>query len=460
MLADVGRARALRRGHISWPSLFRLLLDPTISVLLLAALTILDGKQFGELHIVLSLIVFALMIPAPSELERGLSDPSFSWVLIPAGLVLLAWPTPLVGPFDRKILGAWAISVPIAQFAIHRLLALLAPRVLTIEARRKVVIAGASSVGQKLAQRFAANTARSFHFAGFFDDRGSERLGELGERSVLGRLAELPSYVNRAGADAIYIALPMASQPRILRLLDELRDTTASIYFVPDIFVYDLIQARIDDVDGVPVVALCESPFYGVNGLVKRLEDLALASLALVAALPLMVAVAIGVKLTSPGPAIFRQRRCGLDGSQFTVYKFRTMRVMEDGEDVPQAAREDARVTPFGAFLRRTSLDELPQLINVLQGRMSMVGPRPHALAHNERYRKLVKGYMVRHKVRPGITGLAQVRGYRGATETVDKMRKRVEVDLEYLRRWSIWLDLKILFQTVWIVLAGDKNAF
>ncbi len=460
MLADVGQAQAARRGNVSWRSVFRLMLDPTISVLLLAALTFLSRKPFGEPHVILALIVFALMIPAPAELERGLRDPSFSWVLIPAGLLLLAWPTHTVGPFDKKLLGAWAISVPIAQFAVHRFLALVAPRLLTIEARRKVVIAGASSVGLKLAQRFAATSTRSLHFAGFFDDRGRERLGDLGERAVLGSLGELPAYVNRAGADAIYIALPMASQPRILRLLDELRDTTASIYFVPDIFVYDLIQARIDEVDGVPVVALCESPFYGFNGVVKRVEDVVLGSLALVAALPLMVAIAVGVKLSSPGPVIFCQRRCGLDGSQITVYKFRTMRVMEDGDEVPQAQRDDCRVTRFGALLRRASLDELPQLVNVLQGRMSMVGPRPHALAHNERYRKLVKGYMVRHKVRPGITGLAQVRGYRGATETVEKMRKRVEVDLEYLRRWSVWLDLKILVRTVRVVLAGDRNAF
>lgn len=460
MLADVGRTQVLRRGHISWSSLVRLTLDPTIAVLLFAALTILDGKQFGEPHVVLSLIVFALMIPAPAELERGLRDPSFSWVLIPAGLLFLAWPGQTVGPFDKKILGVWAASLPVMQFAIHRLLAYLAPRVLAIEGRRRVVIAGASSVGQKLAARFAASASLGLSCAGFFDDRGRDRLGELGEKSVLGRLGELPAFVNRGGVDAIYIALPMVSQPRILKLLDDLRDTTASIYFVPDIFVYDLIQARIDDVDGVPVVALCESPFYGVNGLVKRIEDIVVGAALLVLTLPLMLAIAAAVKLSSPGPALFRQRRCGLDGSQITVYKFRTMRVMEDGDEVPQAQREDARVTPFGRFLRRTSLDELPQFVNVLQGRMSLVGPRPHALAHNERYRKLVKGYMVRHKVRPGITGLAQVRGYRGATETVEKMRMRVELDLEYLRRWSVWLDLKILAGTVWVLIAGDKNAF
>ena len=219
----------------------------------------------------------------------------------------------------------------------------------------------------------------------------------------------------------IYITLPLVSQPRILNLLDELRDTTASIYFAPDIFLSDLIQARMDAVGDVPVLAVCETPFYGVNGLIKRMSDLVLASLILLPILPFMAAIAVGVKWSSPGPVLFKQRRYGLDGREIVIYKFRTMTVLEDGGEIRQAVRDDPRVTPFGAFLRRYSLDELPQIINVLQGRMSVVGPRPHAVAHNEMYRKLIKGYMVRHKVRPGITGWAQVNGLRGETTTLDK---------------------------------------
>jgi putative colanic acid biosynthesis UDP-glucose lipid carrier transferase len=251
----------------------------------------------------------------------------------------------------------------------------------------------------------------------------------------------------------------MASQPRILRLLEELRDTTASIYFVPDIFVADLIQARVDSIDGLPVVAVCETPFTGMNGLVKRAADLVLAFLILVLISPLLAAIAIGVKLSSRGPVLFRQRRYGLDGRRIVVYKFRTMTVAEDGDVVRQATRDDARVTPFGAFLRRTSLDELPQFVNVLQGRMSVVGPRPHAVAHNELYRKLIPGYMIRHKVRPGITGLAQVNGWRGETDTVEKMKARIDCDLRYLRSWSLLLDLQIILKTVAVVL-GRRNAY
>jgi len=259
--------------------------------------------------------------------------------------------------------------------------------------------------------------------------------------------------------DVIYVALPMCSQPRILGLLEDLRDTTASIYFVPDILMFDMIQARIDTIGGMPVLAVCESPFYGLNALVKRASDLALAAAILLCVAPLMLGVALGVKCTSPGPVLFRQRRYGLDGREIVVYKFRSMTCVEDGAQLRQAQRADPRVTPFGAFLRRYSLDELPQFINVLQGRMSVVGPRPHAVAHNEMYRRLIRGYMIRHKVKPGITGLAQVNGLRGETDTLDKMRARIECDLAYLRHWSLLLDLQIVLKTVAEVLRGH-NAY
>jgi putative colanic acid biosynthesis UDP-glucose lipid carrier transferase len=333
-------------------------------------------------------------------------------------------------------------------------------RVLQAEGFRRAVIVGVTEPGRKLAAEFAARDLLGVKVIGFFDDRIGHRLGDIPDAGIKGRLADLPAFVKGNRVDAIYIALPMASQPRILKLLDELRDTTSSIYFVPDIFLYDLIQARMDDVNGIPVVAVCESPFYGVNGLVKRLEDVVLSALILLLISPLLVAIAIGVKLSSPGPVIFRQRRYGLDGEDIVVYKFRSMRVMEDGGYVPQARKEDPRVTPFGAFLRRTSLDELPQFFNVLQGRMSIVGPRPHAVAHNETYRKLIKGYMVRHKVKPGITGLAQVSGARGETDTLEKMQARIEYDLAYLRNWSLRLDLQIIARTALVVLRGDKNAY
>jgi putative colanic acid biosynthesis UDP-glucose lipid carrier transferase len=244
-----------------------------------------------------------------------------------------------------------------------------------------------------------------------------------------------------------------------LRLLEVLRDSTVSIYFVPDLFVFNLVQARFDLVHGIPVVSVRESPFYGYHGISKRMCDLAVSLVAFLLLSPVLVAVALGVKATSPGPILFKQRRYGLDGKPIIVYKFRSMTVTEDGDKAyTQVSRNDARVTRFGAFMRRTSLDELPQLINVLEGTMSIVGPRPHAVAVNEQYRRLIPSYMVRHKVKPGITGLAQVNGYRGGDD-LDSMTKRVDLDLVYLSQWSLRMDMLIILKTA-VMVWTDRRAY
>ena len=368
-----------------------------------------DGRFDGP-YLILALLVFSMTFPAsfaPQGEPRGARagelarDIAGGWLVIASAAAAglgLAHARPF-RPARHPRLGArhavravrraspvaGAAAAPAAQRGLQR----------------TAVIAGANEHGRRLAQRLLGDPLPGTRVAGFFDDRDAHRTRGIEPLEDLGSLAKLADYVKAHRVDVIYIALPMASQPRILKLLEELRDTTASIYFVPDIFVFDLIQARVDTVGGMPVLAVCETPFYGVNGLVKRVSDIVLAALILVAISPLMLAIAVGVKLCSPGPVLFRQRRYGLDGQQILVYKFRSMTVTEDGAVVKQATRNDSRVTPFGAFLRRTSLDELPQFINVLQGRMSIVGPRPHAVAHNELYRKLIRGYMIRHKVRP-----------------------------------------------------------
>jgi putative colanic acid biosynthesis UDP-glucose lipid carrier transferase len=293
--------------------------------------------------------------------------------------------------------------------------------------------------------------------AGFFDDRGSDRLGCAKHAQLLGTFGDVASFVKTRNIDVIFIAIPPGQVARMRELVNELGDTTASIYYVPDVSGFDMIQQRTSEILGLPVVAMCETPFHGYRGLVKRLMDVALASLGVVLLSPLLLGIAWAVKRSSPGPVLFRQRRYGLDGREILVYKFRTMTVAEDGAHVMQAKRNDRRVTPVGKYLRRWSLDELPQLLNVLQGTMSLVGPRPHAVAHNEEYRKLIKRYMVRHKVLPGITGLAQVRGCRGETARVEDMEARVVFDLEYMRNWSPLLDLQILVATVIAVIRTDR---
>jgi len=262
---------------------------------------------------------------------------------------------------------------------------------------------------------------------------------------LLGRIDEMPAWIHENAVNLIYITLPMVAQPRIMKMVDQLGDTTASIYFVPDIFVFDLIQARFDVLDGIPVVAICESPFSGFNSIVKRLTDIICGAGALLLLWPVMAAIAIGIKATSSGPILFRQRRYGLDGAEIMVYKFRSMNVLEDGQVIRQARRGDNRITPFGAFLRRTSLDELPQLINVLRGDMSLVGPRPERPPLIKEFRKSIPKYMLRQKVKAGMTGWAQVNGWRGNTS----LEQRIEHDIDYIEHWSLGRDLKILALTL-----------
>ena len=454
----------LFRSQLSWLTFLRKTLDPLLAVISLVVIAAVIGEPFDRPYTAVCALVFALMFPRnPQFLHRGrgmFRTIAVEWALVVALLLFVGAVTKSLSWFYPPVLVTWFLTVPLLIYAVHWALPSIAPRLFGTKRHRRAVIAGASKLGRVLAAQFATKPLLGVKLSGFFDDRSTERLGEVRESRLLGRLEDLPGYVSRHGINAIFIALPMASQPRILKLLDELGDTTASVYFVPDILIYESIQARIDNVGGLPLVAVCESPFFGVNGLIKRVEDVVLSVAFLALAAPLMLAIALGVKLSSPGPVLFKQRRYGLDGKEILVYKFRTMRVMEDGAHVPQARKDDPRVTRFGSFLRRTSLDELPQFVNVLQGRMSVVGPRPHAVAHNETYRKVIKRYMIRHKVKPGITGLAQVNGCRGETEVVDKMLARVRYDLQYLRDWSVQLDLAIILKTVVVVLAGDKQAY
>jgi putative colanic acid biosynthesis UDP-glucose lipid carrier transferase len=414
------------------------------------------------------ILLFLVLIRPPRSLNSQLAWKPLSgvvgiviqWLLVLSVLLLIGYSTNVLHDYPPHALVAWSLITPVCM-VIGNLYVRHIMRKLVLSAvnARKVIFAGYNRSSLNLARRLERDPALRLDVVGFFDDRTAERLNMETDTKLVGRLSDLAAFARERNVDVIFIALPMRHVKRVLDLLDDLRDTTASIYYVPDIFVFDLIQSRSSDLLGVPVVALCETPFYGYRGIAKRLIDVSLALLFLVCASPLLLGIAVLVKLSSPGPAIFRQRRYGLDGQEIIVYKFRTMTVTEDGDEVKQAQRADPRITPIGRFLRRYSLDELPQFINVLQGRMSLVGPRPHAVAHNELYRKLIKGYMVRHKVLPGITGLAQISGARGETETVEQMADRVKHDLNYLRHWSPMLDVKIMMLTV-LKIFGDDKAF
>jgi putative colanic acid biosynthesis UDP-glucose lipid carrier transferase len=354
----------------------------------------------------------------------------------------------------------WGLATPVLQwlafFTGRRLLRRAASQP---ENRRMAVVVGAGALGVKVSRAFQARGDIGLLFMGYFDDRADDRVDADAAGQRLGNLKQVGPYIRERGVHEVYITLPLGSQPRIVALLEEVQGTTASVFFVPDVFGISIIQGRLQDMNSVPVVGLCETPFTGTNRLVKRLSDIVLATVILLLTAPLLAAIAIGVKLSSPGPVVFTQRRNGLDGEEIVVCKLCSMRTQDDGAVVHQATKDDPRITPFGAFLRRSSLDELPQFINVLQGRMSIVGPPPHAVAHNERYRRLIKVHLIRHKVKPGITGWAQIHGHRGATDTIEKMQARVEYDREYLRNWSLGLDLQIIARTIKLVFF-DRHAY
>ena len=464
MPAGTDAAPLAFRRQLSAPALLRLSLDAIIGVGSLLAIASYFGEPFQGPYLILALIVFSLTFPGavynPRTLLGLARDVLLNWFIVLLILLFFGYASGYLSLFPATMVLAWSIVVPVLVFMGHATIPYLLPKVLAIEGmRRTAVIAGGNDLGAKLVQQIHGAPLLGIQVAGVFDDRTMERRAEVDGVPTLGKLSALAEYVKSHHVDLIYITLPMASQPRILNLLNQLRDTTASIYFVPDIFMFDLIQARVDTLSGIPVVAVCETPFYGLNGVIKTLSDYVIAILALIVTGPLMLAIAAAIKTDSPGPVLFRQRRYGLDGREIMVYKFRTMTVLEDGGEVRQATKDDKRITRVGRLLRRTSMDELPQFINVLQGRMSVVGPRPHAVAHNETYRKLIDGYMVRHKVKPGITGWAQVNGLRGETDTVEKMQQRIEYDLAYLRNWSLRLDLMIILKTV-LVLFGDRKAY
>jgi putative colanic acid biosynthesis UDP-glucose lipid carrier transferase len=387
---------------------------------------------------------------SPAKVEIG--KVWLSWGFIPPLLLTVAFVTKTSESYSRAVSLVFFLLTPalitVARFLGRRIEGELHRRGVNT---RVVHIVGATKMGALLAQRIIDDPTSGFRIDGYFDDRDAERLypmpQELGPPR--GRIDDLLELARKGQVDVVYVALPLRAESRISEIVRKLADSTASVYVVADFLVFDLMHAQWSNVQNLPVVSVFESPFYGVNGWLKRVEDLVLGSLILLLIAMPMIVIALAVKLSSRGPILFRQRRYGLNGEEIRVLKFRTMTVTEDGPSVKQATKNDARITPLGGFLRRTSLDELPQFLNVLTGEMSIVGPRPHAVAHNEMYRRMIHGYMLRHKVKPGITGWAQVNGWRGETDTLEKMEQRVSHDLHYIQNWGLMFDLKIIFRTV-----------
>lgn len=396
-------------------------------------------------------------------LWQGLSTTKLIYLLLAAwvattvvslsALLLLG----LIETVDPKATMIWVAMTPFVMVLLHwaRREFLSVYRAQCTHPRR-VAVVGATLLGARLIESMRGMPWLGYLVAGYYDDRGPDRRLNGEDVDVRGNLEQLYRDARDGKIDSVFVTLPMRAEERIHALTDRLADTTVSVYLIPDVFSFDLLHSRMTGIKGIPALSIYDTPLVD-HGWSKRLEDILLSLVILtVIAIPMLI-VAVGVKVSSPGPVLFKQTRYGMRGEKIKVWKFRSMSVCEDGGQIAQARKEDPRITRFGGFLRRTSLDELPQFFNVLSGTMSIVGPRPHAVSHNEFYRGHIQGYMLRHKVKPGITGLAQVSGFRGETETMDMMSGRIDYDLEYIRSWSLWLDLKIIWWTIFRGFTGQQ---
>jgi len=446
--------------------------DPAM---LVAGALAAHALRFGSLtlpleyvRIVVLTVLFAVLVFGASPLYRSwrgrgmfaeLFQAIVQWTVVFTCLALYAAALQLTEQFSRIWVGAWfglSLAAAIAmRIAVRTVAAWIRARGMDL---RTAVIIGANPDAQRIVDTMRKEAWLGIRVEGWFTTLADR--GALVGVEPLGRLDGLAGYVESRHIDQVWISLPMREQAQISYVLRQLEHSTAEVKLLPDLFGMQLLNHSVEQIGGLPVLNLRSSPLDGPAHAIKSVMDRVLGALILLLIAPVLVAVAIGVKLSSPGPVLFRQLRHGMGGKPIEVWKFRSMRMHEEHDgQVTQARRGDSRITPFGAFLRRTSLDELPQFINVLQGTMSIVGPRPHAMAHNEQYKTLVDRYMQRHRVKPGITGWAQVNGLRGETDTVSKMARRVEYDLYYLQNWSPWFDLRIIVMTVFKGFVG-KNAY
>ncbi|RFC33343.1 MAG: putative colanic acid biosysnthesis UDP-glucose lipid carrier transferase [Candidatus Nitrotoga sp. SPKER] len=469
----VVNTRSLLKENAGILELAQRFLDPLVVI---ATGMILFAIKFGSwdfprnyIFVLIGVFLFCLAVFPFFDLYRPRRGASLwaeiqvlasAWAIVCAGLIIVLFVTKSSTYFSRIWIGQWAVAGFVSLIAFRVVLRgglrLLRRRGFNL---RFIAIAGAGKLGRDIAHRLAASPWTGLKVVGFYDDDPQMQGQVFEDISVRGGLHRLPQEVVELGIDQVWIALPLQQDQQVKSLVGKLSRLPVQVTFIPDIYGVHLLNHSIGEVAGFPVIHLMESPLSGVQGIVKTAEDKILAVLILLIASPLMLLIIIGIKLSSAGPIFFRQLRGGLHGERIWVWKFRTMKHhAEPTEKVPQAIPGDHRITAFGSFLRRTSLDELPQFFNVLKGDMSIVGPRPHAVVHNEFYQQQIDAYMLRHHVKPGITGWAQVNGWRGETGEIEKMEMRVKYDLYYINNWSLWFDLRIIFMTVIMMITG-RNA-
>ena len=393
---------------------------------------------------------------------------SCGWLVVETTGVLISFSLHRSELLSRLWLVYWAVAV-IALLIISKTLVYTVLKGLRREGfnHKGVAIVGSAPYGKFLIEQMRSRPEAGFSPLVVYDEDGPidpyqdpDAVQSIEGVTVERDFAAMIQLVRRRAIRELWLALPISKEKTIHRFVMELRNDFVNIRFIPDVRSLTLFSQPMVDLLGVPAINLAASPITDLRVLPKRVFDRLFALGALTALSPLLLVIAVLVKLSSPGPVFFRQKRKGIDGNQFEIYKFRSMKVhVEVAGQITQATRRDPRITAVGAFLRRTSLDELPQFINVLRGEMSVVGPRPHALEHDDIYKDLVKGYMHRYRIKPGITGWAQINGYRGETDRIEKMMGRVKLDLYYMQNWTFGLDLKIVVLTLWKGFVGS-NAY
>jgi putative colanic acid biosynthesis UDP-glucose lipid carrier transferase len=380
-----------------------------------------------------------------------------AWLIVGFSLTGLAFITKSGADYSRSWIGLWFVSTWLTLVGARVVMRIIL-RWLRSSGynHRHIVIVGTGEQAAVVADRLRSSSWFGLEISALFGTNTDKLPSWLKNKKIISDIVELRNYVDQGGVDQVWISLPHSEEATIRKVISALDGSVAEIRYVPDIFEYQLMHHSLSEIAGVPVVNISYSAIDGMNEVIKTIEDYVLSAILLILASPVMLLIAIGVKLSSPGPILYRQRRVGWNGHEFTMYKFRSMPVEAEKETGPVWANQvDKRATRFGSFLRKTSLDELPQLFNVLQGKMSLIGPRPERPMFVEKYKDEIPHYMKKHLVKAGLTGWAQVHGWRGNT----CLHTRIEHDLYYIENWSLWLDIKIIIMTIFRGLV-HKNAY
>ncbi len=464
----ISNKRLLRRRDSSFATLQSMLDGIMIIGSVYLAAVIIDGEFTFQhlLYLIVLLVFLAIYLDRMGLYRRLLSRTRKGLLLFRAWSITFAFiavtglVTETTDWISLQMLVVNYLGGMTGQFLLHYFVHQVNVRFL---GRREVVhslILGSGQLAYYLADKINANPWLQERVIGLVCARENESgKSEREGLPFLGFVSDVPELVRQHQVRTIYIADGLESSPLISKMYEALLDKNVDIHWAPDIFSLNLVNHSVKEIAGVPLITLSETPLIGNSLLVKNLLDRVFASLILISVSPIMLVTALAVKLTSEGPVFFRQKRTGWNGDIFEIVKFRSMQInQEKAGKITQATRDDSRITPVGRLIRRTSIDELPQLFNVLNGTMSLVGPRPHAISHDNDYSQRIKHYFARMRIKPGITGLAQVRGFRGETAQLEEMRNRVESDLEYINTWTIGLDLIILFRTV--LAFGGKKAY